>query len=181
MKILLVLTVLLLSHVQTYAQVPIDYVLGQNSVSKNYEIKGKSEIKIKNTSKLKILLKEDLDFTNFYTKNKDSIDKWYVSSMILFHIKGEKVITPNKITSDFELNIIANNCINTYFNQIKFCNLTGKDYFLGFYLTFDTDKNRFTFGLVEFKENNYYSIYEGSKSLHLNQNRQPPLQIIKPD
>ena len=181
MKILLVFAVLLLGYFQTYAQVPIDYVFGQKSVSKDYVIKGKSQIKIKNASKLKTLLKEDLDFTNFYTKNKDNIDKWYVSSMILFYIKEEKVIKPNKITSDYELNTIANNCINTYFNQIKFCHLTGSDYILGFYLTFDADKNRFTFGIVEFDQNDYYSIYEGSKLLHLNQNRKPPLQIIKPN
>ncbi|WP_139294467.1 hypothetical protein, partial [Microcystis aeruginosa] len=109
MKVLISLMLFVLSYNQTYSQVPINYVLGEKSVSKDYILKGKSLLKIKNTSKIKSLIKSDLEFTNFYTKKKDSINEWYISSLILFSIKDKHIITPNKIISDFELNNIANN------------------------------------------------------------------------
>ncbi len=182
MKYITTITFFLLSYTQTYAQVPINYIVGKNSISKDYILSGKSQLKIKNTSKIESLIKANLDFTDFCKKNKDSIGTGYISSLLLFYIKDRSVIMPNVIQSDFELDNIANNCINTFFNQIKFCNLTNKQFVLGFYLTFLPNEDKFTFGFVQVINNEYYSIYAGSELLHLKQNKQRPQHaVIKPD
>lgn len=181
MKYLIIINVFLLSHSKTFAQAPINYISGESSVSKDFILVGKSQIKISKTSKVKSLIKSNLEFVDFYTKHKDSINMTYVSSLILFTVNDKKVITPNTIQSDFKLDNIANNCITSFSNQIKFNNLTNGELVLGFYLTFNPNEDIFTFGFVEIKNNQYYGIYEGAKSLHQKPKRIPHSHIIKED
>lgn len=143
----------------TYAfSQPINYLYNNKTVSKDYIISGKSKIKIFNCMEISQLIKGNSSFTKFCSIYKDSIGIESVSSLIIFKVSNNIITNTNSIVSDFTLNNIANEIVDSSFKGLKFKKLNGEQTLIGFYIHHIPKSKKFIVEFVEFKNDKYYLI-----------------------
>jgi hypothetical protein len=154
---IIILVLILVKIAPVFGQ-PINYFYNDKRVSKEYIISGKSKIKIVNCDEISQMIKENNLFSEFCKSYKDSLSIESVSSLIVFRVNNNMVKNTNSTNSDFILNNVVNDIINSSFKNLRFKRLNSGENLIGVYLHHIPKSKKVIVEFVEFKDGNYYSI-----------------------